>query len=1530
MPSRPTTTPELTPEQRREKLRQLLERKARQGRTYPLSLGQEALWILDRLDPGRPTYGFYPAVRLRGPLDLDVVERCLAEILRRHDVLRTTYPEVNGAPVQRVAPFVSYKLPVLDLSDLPEAEREAEARRIVGERRPLDLQNGPVVRVQALRLGKDDHVVLLHIHHLAFDGWSTGLLGYELLALYPAFQAGHPSPLPELPIQYADFAVWQRQLMHSERLDQLRAHWRQRLDGLPPLDLATDYPRPSVRTSHGDTLPVAFSRELSEAVLGFSRRERVTPFMTVLAAFQELLRRYSGQEDFAVGTPTANRRQRKVEPLVGYFINVLVLRADLHGDPSFRELVQRVRSTSLEAYEKQDLTLDQITEAVQPERDLSRHPLFQVMLILQNNPRPKVQLPDLEVVPLGSVEHARTAKFELTMPLRVTPAGLVEGNLNFNTDLFARATVQRMTAHYLMLLEDAMADPDRPLSSLPLLTATERRTVLSDWNVTARPLPEVVGVEQLFATHAAGTPQAEAVVDGDRRWTYGELNESANRLARYLQRCGVEPETKVGICLERSADFVLAVLAVLKAGGAYVPLDPTYSRDAHGRLRFMLEDAGVSLVLANGASTDAVGGGEEGFSPALVLLDRDGEAIAAESSADAVSAATPASLAYIVYTSGSTGRPKGVMVTRDNLLNAYCGWEHSYRLGELNTHLQMASAGFDVFSGDLARALGSGGRLVLCPKELLLAAPELLDLMRRERVDIAEFVPVVMRNLVQHLEDTDQCLDSLQLAIVGSDAWYVEDHRRTLAVLSPQARLVNSYGLTEATIDSSFFEGDAHALSETGMVPIGRPFANVRLYVLDSHRRPVPIGVPGELYIGGRGVARGYVNRPELAAERFVPDPFASVPGARLCRTGDRVRWRADGQIELLGRVDEQVKIRGFRIEPGEVEEVLREHPLLENAAVLALERTSGDTQLVAYVAGRDETPPTVAEMRRFLGGRLPEYMIPAAFVMLDTLPTTASGKVDRGALPDPDWRRLQGSGKGCPPKTETEKCLAPLWTEVLGVERVGAEDNFFELGGNSLLAVRLGARIRAELSLNLPLVIMFTSPTLAGLAGRIDELRASGQGSDLPTVPRAPRDAPVPLSFAQARFWFVHRLASGTNVLNLHAALPVSGPLDLAAFRETIRDVVRRHESLRTTFAEAADGQAVQVVAPRCAEELLLVEDLSALDEEERHERISSLSREQAAAPFDLGRAPLFRLRLLRCGENEHTLLVTTTHLVFDGWSLQVLTREVAEIYDARRAGRPPNLPDLPVQYPDYSVWQQQYLRGDTMDRLLGYWRKQLADVPVLALPADHPRQFGAGGGKRWHRFHLPPALIARASRLCSEEGATNYMLLLAAFQLLLQRYCESDDVPVATPVANRRQPETHGMIGLFVNTVVMRGDLSGNPTFRELLARVRQTALDAFAHQELPFERLVEELQPERDLTRHPLAQVLFNFLQRPPGQRRLRRRELTIGRQENEEHTVPGLFDLLLSVAEGEDGYRSALQYDSRLFEPDTIERMVNHFR
>ncbi len=1520
----PITTTPSTPEERRALLRKILERKLQQARQLPLSLGQEALWFLDRLDPGRPTYGFYPAVRLRGPLDLRALERALAEIIRRHDSMRTTFPEVDGTPVQRIATATGYTLPVLDLGDLPLDQREAKCERMVEERPPIDVLNGPITEVQVLRLADDDHVVMLRIHHIVFDGWSLGVLAQEVFSLYDAFRNGQPSPLPALDVQYSDFAVWQRKYLQGATLDRLRSYWRERLAGLAPLDLPTDAPRPAIRTSRGATLPFNLSRELTDAVLEFSRGERVTPFMTLLAGFQEVLHRYSGQTDFAVGTPTANRRQKTFEPLIGYFINVLVLRADVSGDPGFRQLVQRVRQTSLDAYEHQDLTLDKIVEAVHAPRDMSRHPLFQVMFVVQNNPRPRVHLPGLEVIPLGEMEAGRTAKFEITVQLRQTPDGF-QGEINFNTDLFASDTIGRLVDHYPMVLADALADPDRPLSQLSLLSEAESKTILSDWNATRVDVSRTALVPQLFEAHAESNPQAIAVVGESERWTYGQLNERANQLAHLLQARGVGTEMPVAICLERTPELLAAILGVMKAGGAYVPLDPAYARDASERLDFILQDVDARVLISDSSVNPA----EKNANLDVVLLDRDAAKIAACSNLNPVCSATPEHLAYVIYTSGSTGRPKGVMVTHGNLRNAYCGWEYAFGLSDgLNSHLQMASFGFDVFTGDLVRALCSGGKLVICRKEILLSAPDLFDLLRRESVDTAEFVPVVLRNLMQYLEASGQSLDFMRLVIVGSDAWYVEDHKRTRQVLGSQTRLVNSYGLTETTIDSSYFEGDVRELPDTGMVPIGRAFPNLRLYVLDKHQRPVSVGVTGELYIGGKGVARGYVNRPDLDEERFLRDPFVAAPDARMCRTGDRVRWRTDGQLDFLGRADDQVKIRGFRIEPGEIEEVLREHPLLSEAAVLARERTPGDLHLVAYVSARNDTDVTVAEMRRYLSGRLPDYMVPSLFVSLDEMPTTSSGKVDRQSLPEPDWRRSAMQDDYVAPRTDAERRLAEIWSEVLQVERVGANDNFFDLGGNSLMALRLNSQVRSVFSVELPLVALFASPTLAELAERIIEIQAQGTTPEAPPIRRVAFDGRAPLSFAQEQFWLVHQMFPGTPVLNLHATLPVRGPLDVATMRRTVNEIVRRHESLRTTFQVDDDGSPMQVVTPELNVDIP-VEDLSGLPEEDREAEVRKSARSQASKPIDLGKLPLFNIRLLRMDADEHVLLLTTDHIIFDGWSLQVLVREVAETYDAFHAGRMSPAPTLQVHYPDFAIWQREYLRGELLESLLAYWRTKLAGVTSPPLPTDRSRQSKLPHVRGSCRLDVSADLKARLVRISRAQDITLHTLMLAAFNVLLQRYCGTDDIAVVAPVANRRRPETHGMVGAFVNTIVLRNDLSGSPTFRQLLSRIHASSLEAFEHEELPFGHVVEAVQPNHDPARFPLVQVMFNYLQQVANRRPGRRRELEFGDHQLDSEPANARLDLALEFVEEEHTLRGTLLYDGALFDTETMERMAEHF-
>ena len=1059
---------------------------ARDGVLLP-SLTQEALWFLDQLERDRPTYTIFSPLRIRGRLNVKTVERALGEIARRHESLRTTFPEIDGRPVQVIAPPEPRALPVVDLSHLGPRERESELRRWIAEEmgRPIDLQKGPLIRITLVRLADDDHVAVIGTHHIIYDGWSMAVLLRELAALCAAFDSDRPSPLPELPIRYADYAAWQRRRLEGDAIAKLRDYWMKQLAGVPALELPADRPRPPIRTTRGATRPFELSAELSAALMEFCRREGTTPFMVLLAAFQVLLSRWSSQEDFAIGSPVANRSLPETEPLVGYFVNVVVLRSDLSGVSDFREVLGRLQRTALDAYENQEMTLDQVVAAVNPRRDMSRHPLFQAMFALQNIELPALDELGLRLAPLENAPAVRSSYFDLTLGFWQS-GETFRAELDYATDLFDAETIDRMARQYELLLAAAIADPDRSIGDLPLLTEDERRQMLVGWNDTALSLPCDGMIHQLFEAHARRTPEAVAVVLDERRWTYRELDERSNQLARVLTSQGVGPEVRVGICLERSPELLMAVLAVLKAAGAYVPLDPAYTSDAKERVAFVLADAGISLVVSDWRSSESI---DSGTVRRILVDGASAEEIAAQSAEPIASTVTAESLAYVLYTSGSTGRPKGVMVTHGNLLNAYYGWREAYRLGaEVTSHLQMASFAFDVFAGDMVRALGSGGTLVICRKETLLDAKRLVALMRRERVDAAEFVPIVLRNLVQYLETTGESLDFMRLVVVGSDAWFAADHRRAREVLAPGTRLVNSYGLTETTIDSSYFEGDVD-LPDASLVPIGRPFANVRMMVLDGRMRPMPVGVPGELHIGGAGVSRGYVNA-KLNADRFVPDPFAVDPHSRLCRTGDRARWRSDGQIEFLGRADNQVKIRGFRVEPGEVEEILREYPELATAVVVARARTPDDLHLVAYVVAKTQASPDTRAMRGFLARRVPDYMIPSVFVPVESIPATTSGKIDRRALPDPDWGHLPVGGEFVAPRTESEKQLAAVWSEVLGAQRVGIHDNFFDLGGNSLLALRLVSRIRSVFSVDLPLVTLFAAPTVAELAQRLDAAR--------------------------------------------------------------------------------------------------------------------------------------------------------------------------------------------------------------------------------------------------------------------------------------------------------------------------------------------------------------------------------------------------------------------------------------------------------
>jgi amino acid adenylation domain-containing protein len=1477
-------------------------------RPLPLSSAQERLWFLQRLQPENTSYNYPLALRLHGVMDERALERALGEIVRRHEALRTTFPERGGSPVQLVAPFDGFTLEIEERPGLDDGALAALAR--AEGARPVDLAAGPVFRARLLRLAAHDHVLLLSMHHIYTDGWSTGVLMRELSALYAAFRAGRPSPLPEPAVQFADFVVWQREQLRGEALERQLSYWREQLAGAPGLlELPTDRPRPAVQSYRGAHHYFAYPRALLDRLQALGRGEGATLYMVLLGAFQVLLARYAGTDDVVVGSSIAGRTRKEVEELIGFFANTLVLRTELAGDPSFREVLRRVRERTLGAYEHQEVPFENLVELLQPERSLGHNPIFQVFFVLQNAARGELRLSGLSVD--GVPFEASTAKFDLALSFTEHEDGL-EGTMEYATDLFDAATISRMAGHLEVLLAAAAATPALPVSKLPIVGDEERRMLTGAWSGAGERFAVRGALHHRFEARAAARPDAVAVVCEGESLTYAALNARANRLARHLRALGVAPESRVGLCAERSLDLVVGVLAVLKAGGAYVPLDPAYPAE---RLAYMAQDAGIRVLLAQKHLRDAV--------PMDGVEVVELEDVPLDEIADDLGVAVDAkNLAYVIYTSGSTGRPKGVGVTHGNVLRLFDGTEGGFGFGEGDVWTLFHSYAFDFSVWEIWGALLYGGRLVVVPFDTSRDPGAFRALLERERVTSLSQTPSAFRALARVDEEAPEPLHHLRTVVFGGEALQYESLRGWLDRYGPRRpRLVNMYGITETTVHVTWHTvTGAELRSGAAGSGVGTAIPDLRAYVLDPAGSPAPVGVPGELYVGGAGLARGYLGRPGLTAQRFVPDPFSGEGGARLYRSGDLARWKADGTLEYLGRIDQQVKVRGFRIELGEIESVLLAQPGVSAAAVI-LRGEGEEAALVGYYVPAGD-PPAPSILRDALRKQLPEYMVPAAFVALEKIPLTTNGKVDRRALPEPDAALAELGDGYVAPRRPLEEVLAGIWCEVLRLERVGALDNFFELGGHSLLATQVMSRIREIFGIAVPLRTLFEGPTVAELAERVDALRREGVPA-LPPVTPVERDGALPLSFAQERLWFLQRLQPESTTYNHPYALRLRGALDEAALERALAETVRRHEALRTTFPER-DGASVQVIAPFTGF-ALEIDDLSHLPEAEREAEVERRADADAARPFDLETGPLFGARLLRLGADEHVLLLAMHHIVTDGWSMGVLFRELGALYAAYRAGAPSPLPEPAVQYADYAAWQRRTLAGAAAERQLAYWTARMAGAPaLLELPTDHSRAAVQTQRGAHEVLELPDGLADRLRALGRREGATLYMVLLGAFQVLLGRYAGTDDVVVGSPIAGRTHRETEELVGFFVNTLVLRTGLGGDPTFREVLRRVRETTLGAYEHQDLPFERLVEALQPERSLSHAPLFQVMF-----------------ALAGTEARPGTLPGLqsepvgamiattkFDLNLAFVEDGGALRAVLEYATDLFERATIRRMLDH--
>jgi amino acid adenylation domain-containing protein len=1735
------------------------------ARDLPLSFAQERLWFVDQVVPGN-VYNVPLALRLRGPLDAAAWERSLDEVRRRHEALRTTFRATSGGPVQVVAPFVPQLLPEIDLSALPAAARDAEAARLAAAEaaRPFDLRTGPLLRAALLRLAADDQLALLVCHHIVADGWSTGVLLGEMETLYAALSSGLPSPLAPLPVQYADYAVWQRRWLDGESLAAPLAWWRQTLAGDPPLDLPTDRPRPAVRSYAGAVVPVAVPPALALSLRARARETGSTLFMVLLAAFAALLHRLTGSADVRIGTPVAHRVRPEIEGLIGFFVNILALRIDFAGELDGTGLLARVRAAALGAWAHQDVPFEKIVAELRPERRLDHNPLFQVAFGLDRTGGTA-----WERVPV----HSGTAKLDLYAGMEEGSGGGLSGLWELAADLFDPPTVRRFGSHWLSLLAGLAADPRRAVPELPLLTPGERHQLLAEWNDTRAPFPEATLLHQLFAAAVERAPEALAAVCAGEELSYGELDARSNRLAWLLREQGfgdVGRGAPVGVWVERSLDMLTAVLGVLKAGAHYVALDEAWPA---ARVEAILAATGAPAVIAGGSLLAAVE--EMRFRlPALSAViclavaeaEPPAEAIAAESvrelwdlvaerAVDRVTAggfvsaftgapmseaevdeyrdrvlslaapwlrrearvleigngsglllwemasrvaqvtgvdpspltqernreravrdgysnvvlrtgfahemesllgaderfdlillastvqffpgprylervvrqalgrlapggalliadvpdarrreelrqaveehrgtagaaprrelfldegffrdlgaavhhrtagfpnelrfrydvllthaaqrrrrlltgwhldrcpsgrvpqeAAPEDIAYVIHTSGSTGEPKGIAVQHRPAANLVAWINRTFAIGPQDRGLFVTSLAFDLSVYDIFGVLAAGGTVHVATREELADPDALVRLLRSGGITLWDSAPAALVQLAPLFPATPEPASRLRRVLLSGD-WIPVTLPDRVRQAFPGARVLALGGATEATVWSNWFPVPVDAVDPGWpSIPYGRPIANARYHVLDAGFAPCPIGVPGDLYIGGDCLCVGYARRPDLTAEAFLPDPCAAVSGsvgARLYHTGDRARYRADGNLEFLGRLDQQVKVRGFRIELGEIEAVLGSHPGVRDCVVLAREDVAGDRRLVAYVVGGGARPPGGAELRRHLQSRLPEPMIPSAFVILAALPLTPNGKVDRKALPAPE---RTGTAGYAAPSGPVAELLAGIWAEVLGLERVGVHASFFELGGHSLLATRLLARVRQVLGVDVPLRALFAEPTADGLAAHIALLQAEGGGAGLPPLTPAPPAAVYPASPGQRRLWFLQRLAPEGFFFNVSHGLRLRGGLLPEALRRSLEEIAARHEPLRTTF-ETGGGLPVQRIRPPSAVPLP-VADLSALPADRRAAAARRVALLEAEQPFDLARGPLLRAVLVRLGGDDHVLLLTPHHLVFDGWSMEVLFRELAALYAAFSRGLPADLPPLPLRFADFSEWQRRLLDGPLRARQLAWWKEQLAGLAPLDLPSDRPRpavQRFRGG---WRTAAVPEPLAADLERLARRAVATPFMVLLAAFATLLARWAGRTDVPVGSPRADRVRPEVEGLIGFFINTLVLRVDLDGGPAgsldFSTAVERVRDTALGAWAHQDLPFEVLVEELVPERDLSANPLFQVAFSWQEAPataglPG----------LAMEPFDYATDVALFDLTLIATRSPAGLALTANFRRDLFDAVTAERLL----
>ncbi|MCG7497837.1 amino acid adenylation domain-containing protein [Vibrio sp. Of7-15] len=1492
---------------------------ADRGRSLPLTHMQKRLWIIDQLEGGSCHYNMPLAFQWSGECDLIAVENALLALVNRHEILRTQFVTEENEAVQQVGERIE-RFP-LSVSDL-RSQSESEQQRLISMSRhnqaqqAFNLSQDLMIRAEVLTQHHNAHVLLLTLHHIAADGWSLDVLMKEFSELYFAFTKGQKNPLSPLALQYGDYALWQQGALQGETQQRLLSYWQGELEGLPVVHgLPLDRPRPKTQSYEGNVVESVIPRHLVQQLKMFCKQASVTTFMGLHAAFATLISRFSGEHDIVIGTPVANREQFEVSDLIGFFANTLVLRCDLSASPSFHALLAQCKDRALGAYEHQQMPFEQLVEVLQPERNPAHSPLFQIMLTFASETKSEA----IDLLPVTSMtagNENRVAKFDLTLHA-VEEGDEITLGWEYATSIFDEATIYRLSESFIQLLVGLLSIPNRCVMELPLLTPTERSLLECEFNQTEVDYPKSATIHSLIEEQVAKNPDAPAVHFEGESLSYAELNQRANHLANQLIDRGVGPDSLVGVCCYRSLELVIGLLATLKAGGAYVPLDPDYPNE---RLAVMVSDAQPDVIL----TTKEV----QNLLPAEVTtICLDTPDVGFDLMANPVlNELTSNHLAYVIYTSGSTGLPKGVMNEHQAVVNRILWMQQEFPLTSADKVLQKTPFSFDVSVWEFFWPLMTGAQLVVAKPDGHKDVDYLLDTIDKHAITTLHFVPPMLAAFMLDGQYQNRA-QSVKRIFASGEALPAEIAKQWTQTHT--AELHNLYGPTEAAIDVSWHA--CRADKDYTTVPIGKPINNIQLYVLNEAHQLAPLGVPGELYIGGDGVARGYLNREELTKERFIPNPFSDQPNACLYKTGDLARWNASGEVEYLGRLDHQVKIRGFRIELGEIDAQILAQPHVAEVITIDVEgQTSFDRQLVSYLVptSSDVAPTLKEELLAALNQKLPHHMLPADLVFMEALPLTPNGKVNRRALP----KSALTVGKETyePPVSKTEHTLVGLWAEVLSLEenQISRQANFFDIGGQSLKAIQLLGLIRQNFNTSLTVKDLFSTSILSQLAQLIEAAEVTGEGGNEKAVHPSDRSGLLPLSHTQQRLWFIDKMEGASAHYNMSLSLCYQGRLEPSIVSSVLRTLIDRHEILRTAFLQR-DGQGWQIIQPTPEQVGVTYTDVSDFEGIKQEEKIRTVASQESSIAFDLEKDLMIRAQVVHVSDNENLLLLTCHHIVADGWSLEIFTQEFTKLYEAYLSGSSNPLVPLSLQYGDYAVWQQQWLNSSLLQDKLDYWKSQLAGLPQIhSLPLDKPRPLTQSYQGSLFTSELSESLTAKLDSVCKQHSATMFMGLYAALSALLSRFSGEDDIVIGTPVANREQAEVADLIGFFSNTLVLRCDLSLSPSFNSLLEQCKTTALDAYQHQQVPFERLVEVIQPERSLSHHPLFQVMLSLTSQESGETDnnvscFKAVDLS------DPHNAIAKFDLTLHAIESDGKMVLGWEFCRDLFEESTIERMAGCF-